>query len=334
MADQDAQDINQMMSATPEGVIAAPRKSRFLWVVLGCVILGVGLGIVVYQQSIKPAPKTVTTPKPTVLTAKPSPIAPPVTPEISVVDAEAKTVSFPKAGEIRVYYEVGGWLPLGMILTDPAGVHEFAYAAGTPTTRMKILDTGYRLAGPTTVSIDTFLGTDKTKLSVGWAKPGANKCGFNGFTAVDITPNITFATAEAKGEPLVSIQCWGDYSPNPADPSSKDFNDYTLIWSYTPSSTAASASPSSAASSSPVASVAASPSPVASVRASAIASATPTPTPTTTSTSTPTPVASPRVVMPDTSEGTPVTGIFEVTVGAISIGLILLIIGLFGLLAL
>jgi hypothetical protein len=38
--------------------------------------------------------------------------------------------------------------------------------------------------------------------------------------------------------------------------------------------------------------------------------------------------------MPDTSGGTPVTGVFEVTVGTISVGLILLVLGLAGLLAL
>lgn len=336
MAEQDAQDINQMMSATADVAIAAPKKSKFLWVVLGCVVVGVGLGVAVYQQSIKTPSKPTATPKSTV-TTKPtvsSPVPSPVTPDVNVVSAEGKSLSFPKAGEIRVYYEVGDWVPLGMILTDSAGAHDFAYTAGAPTGRMKILDTGYVLTGPTIISIDSFLGIDKTKLSVGWAKPVTNKCGFNGYTAVDITPNINFATEQAKGEPLVSIQCWGDYAPNPADPSSKDFNDYTLIWSYKPSSSTSSpvpsatviasstpvASPSRAASPSPSASVKASPSP--SVKASTSATATATPTP------------SPRVVMPDTSEGTPVTGIFEVTVGAISVGLILLVLGLFGLLAL
>jgi hypothetical protein len=38
--------------------------------------------------------------------------------------------------------------------------------------------------------------------------------------------------------------------------------------------------------------------------------------------------------MPDTSEGTPVTGVFEVTVATVSIGLLLLVLGLLGLLVL
>ena len=61
-----------------------------------------------------------------------------------------------------------------------------------------------------------------------------------------------------------------------------------------------------------------------------MASPSPTPTPT----PTPTPDVSPRVAMPDTSQGTPVTGVFEVTVASVSLGLILLMLGLFGLLAL
>jgi len=322
MAEQNAQDINQMMSATADMVVSAPKKSKFLWIVLGCVVVGVGLGVVVYQQSTKaPTPTPKSSVKP-VSTPQVNVVPSPQSPTVSLVEAELNSVSFPKAGEIRVYYEVGGWVPLGMILKDVAGTHEFNFTAGAPSDRMKILDTGYILSGPTIVKIDSFLGTDKTKLSLGWAKPATNKCGFNGYTAIDITPNVDFATAQAGAEPIVSVQCWGDYSPNPKDPSSKDFNDYTLIWSYKPSGSVASTLPSAT----PIASKSPSPSVKASAVASAVASATPTPTPT--------PIASPRVVMPDTSDGTPVTGVFEITVGTISVGLILLILGLFSLLAL
>lgn len=330
MVDQDAKDINQMMPQASDVVVAAPKKSKFLWIVLLCIVVGIGLGVFVYQQSLKPTVPT-RTPAP-IATPTPSPLASPVVPEVSLVQPLPKTVSFPKAGEIRIYYESEGWLPLGIILTDSAGVHNFTVAAGNPNTQMRIFDTGYKLTGPTTVSIDTFLGTNSSQLSIGWAAPVANKCGFNGFVAVDNTPNITFATAQAKGEPLVSIQCWGDYSPSTKDPSSLDFNDYTMIWSYKPAAVAASGSP--AASPSPSASVAGSPSP------SPSRSPSPSPSPSVGASASPsvaaspTPTPSPRVSMPDTSEGTPVTGIFEVTVGTISIGLLLLIIGLIGLLAL
>lgn len=283
MTDQDAKDINNMMSATSDMAVSVPKKSKFVWIVLLCVVIGIALGIFVYQRSLRtivPSP----TPRSAVVTPVPSPIPSPVVPVVNLVQPEPKTISFPKAGEIRVYYEANGWLPLGIELTDSAGVHNLSVPAGNPNTQMKVFDTGYTLTGPTTISIESFLGTDNNLMSIGWAKPDANKCGFNGFGVVDITPDVTFATAQAQGEPIVSVQCWGDYSPNPNDTSALDFNDYFLIWSYTP--VAGSTSP------------------------------------------------SPRVTMPDTSEGTPVTGIFEVTVGTVSLGLILLVLGLFGLLAL
>lgn len=340
MAEQDAQDINQMMSASPEVSVTAPKKSKLLWVVLGCVVVGIGLGIFVYQQSIQSVVKPSVTPKPTPVTTKPAPVASPETPGISLVEAEPKTVSFPKAGEVRVYYLVGGWMSMGMKLKEGATTKDLTIPSGAPTTLMKVFDTGYVLTGPTTITMDTFLGDDATKLSIGWAKPVANKCGFNGFGVVDITSYINFATEQASGEPIVSVQCWGDYSPNPNDTSSKDFNDYTLIWSYVPSATTPSPSPSSSVAASVAPSTSPSVAPSASVRASAspspsiAASPSPSALASTTSTATPTPTPSPRVVMPDTSEGTPVSGVFEVTVGAVSVGLVLLLLGLFGLLVL
>jgi hypothetical protein len=326
MADQDAQDITQMNTSTPEIPVAAgkPRKSYLLWIVLGCVVVGVGLGVFVYQRSLAPVAKPSPTPKTAVATPKPtvspvaSPLASPVTPNVSVVNAQPKTVAFPKAGKLRVYYQNGGWSPLGIILKDASGEETFQIPSGQPSGAMKILDTGYELLGPTTVTIDTYLGSNSSQLSVGWATPASNKCGFNGYGVVDIASYVSYATAQANGEPLVSVQCWGDYSPDATDPSSKDFNDYTLVWSYTPSGSSASPSPSgsASASSSPTASPSVSPSP------SVAAAASPTPTPST------------RAAMPDTSDGVPVTGVFEVTVGTVSIGLVLLLLGLFGLLVL
>lgn len=337
MADQDAKDINQMMSASNDVNVAQPKKSKFVWVVLACVIVGVGLGVVVYQQSLKPTVSPKPIPKPSAVVSVPSPIPSPVTPEVTLVQAEPKTVAFPKAGEIRVYYAVGGWIPLGLTLKDSLGPHNFTIPAGNPNAQMKIFDTGYKLTGPTTVTVDSFLGTDSSQMSIGWAKPVANKCGFNGFGVVDITPDITYATAQAKGEPIVSVQCWGDYSPSPKDTSSLDFNDYTVIFSYKPpaadlTSPSPTASAKASVSPSPSASVKASPSP--SVKASPSPSVKASASPSAVVVASPTPTPSPRVTMPDTSEGTPVTGIFEVTVGTISIGLLLLILGLFGLLAL
>lgn len=174
MSDQDSQDINQMMSETAGVDVAKPRKSKFVWVVLGCVVVGVGLGVFVYQRSTVPAPSIKPTPRP-VATVAPPVASPVVTPSAS------------------------------------------SSASVTPS---------------------------------------------------PVVPQINVVT------------------------------------------------PSASSSASPSASRAASPSPSASV--------TPTPTPNT----------SPRVAMPDTSQGTPVTGVFEVTVASVSLGLIFLMLGLFGLLAL
>ncbi len=337
MSEQDAKDINQMMANTAEVAVGKPRKSKFGVMVVLCIVLGIGLGIFVYQKSLTPPAKTPV--------AKPSPVSSPlaavpspVVPHISIVNAEPKTVDFPKAGKIRAYYVVGGWMPLGMTLTDAAGKHSLKIPAGDPGTLMKVYDTGYSITGPTTISMETFLGEDATKLSIGWAKPVSNKCGFNGFGVVDIAQYITWATEQAKGEPIVSIQCWGDYSPNPTQTDAKDFNDYTMIWSYTPSGTTSSPSPSAsaAASASPSPSPSPSPSRSASPSPSSSALSSPSPSPSRSASPSLSPSASPspRVSMPDTSGGTPVTGVFEVTVGTLSIGVLLLGVGLLGLLVL
>lgn len=340
MADQDAQDLTQMMSATGEvGVTKTPRKSKFIWIVLGCIVVGVGLGIVVYQQSTKtvtPPPTIKVTPAPL---ATPSPIGSPVTPGVSLVEPLPHTVSYPKAGKVRIYYVYfpGGasWKPLGINVVNGAATKLFTAPGGAVSTPMQIVDTGYALPGPATLTIDTYLDTNSTQLGLGWAAPVSNQCGFNGFGVINVADLVTWATAQSAGEPIVSVQCWADWSPNPRDTSAKDFNDYFLIWSYTPSasaspSTAASASPSTAASSSPSTSPSISPSPSPSPSPSRAAS----PSPSSSSISAATPTPSARVAMPDTTGGTPVTGIFEVTVGTVSVALILMVVGLFGLLVL
>ncbi len=360
MAEQDAQDINQMMSASAPGVTSPPKKSKLLWIVLGCVVIGVGLGIVVYQQSIKPTPTVRTTPKP--VTTPP----PATAPTVNAVFPEPNTVAFPKAGQLRVYYKIGDGQGLKIEMTVAGQTTTATIPAGAVTTAMRVFDTGLTLNGPSSVQIKTTV-LPGTQASNGWISPSAdNKCGANGFVLVDITDELAYATSQAGGEPLVSKQCWTDYEPPKANgnPAAPDFNDYRLFWSYTPSTTTPSPSPSSVASATPTPSASASlvptsspspaasktptpspspsktptpsPSPSKTPTPSPSPSKTPTPSPSVAAspTATPTPSASPRVTMPDTSGGTPVTGIFEVTVGTISIGLLLLILGLFGLLAL
>ncbi len=172
MGEQDAKDINQMMAETSTTVVAPTqtKKSKFIWIVLGCVVIGVGLGIVVYQQSTAPKSTPKPSPRPVVV-ASPTPKASP-----SVIPSPSPMVATESA------------VPVEINVVQPVGA------------------TGSGIGG-----------------------------------ALSATPSAT-ATASA--------------------------------------------------------------------------------------------VASPRVTMPDTSEGTPVTGVFELTVGAVSLGLILLVIGLVGLLAL
>jgi|GEM_PF-1007311 len=344
MSEQDAQDIAQMNTGNEIPFVGtAKKKSGLLWVVLACVVVGVTLGIVVYQQSLKPATKITTPPKTTSASVAPkvSPVASPVTPAVSVVDAAPKTVSFPKAGKLRVYYQNGSWMPVGFILKDAAGGGDsFTIGSGASSTPMKILDTGYELTGPTTLTIDSYLGSNSSQLSIGWAVPQSNSCGFNGFGTFSVAPYVTWVTEQAKGEPIVSQQCWGDYSPNAKDTSAKDFNDYFVIFSYTPAGTSPSpsssvkASPSPSPSASIVASL--SPSPSASVKASILPSPSPSPSVKASiiATSSVEPSPSVRVAMPDTGEGVPVTGVFEITVGTVGVGLLLLVLGLAGLLVL
>ena len=91
VVDQDARDISQMQVVRESVPVKLAKKSRLVWVVLACVVLGVGGGIVVYQQSVKPATKTTVTPKPSVRTVIPSPVA-------SMVPSPTASVSASPAG--------------------------------------------------------------------------------------------------------------------------------------------------------------------------------------------------------------------------------------------
>ena len=115
MADQDAQDINQMMSASADAVIKPPKKSMMLWIVLGCMVVGVGLGIFVYQQSLTPVSKVKPTPKPSVVVSE-SPIPSPEVPEIDVINPVPNNMTFPKKGRLRVYYMLTNDTPIDIVL--------------------------------------------------------------------------------------------------------------------------------------------------------------------------------------------------------------------------
>jgi hypothetical protein len=329
MAEQDAQDINQMMSATADVAVSAPKKSKFLWIVLGCIVVGVGLGVAVYQQSLKSSVKPTITPRPTVTTVKPSPaavaspIASPVLPGTNEVTPAANTITFSKAGKIRVYSNLNNAaLVIKVTVAGVAKTLTLPSRAVNSTTLMNFSDSTFDVAAGSTATIEVNYGSATGPKMRGWMSPTDLKtCGANGATTVNQTPQLSYVQSKLGGESIYSYQCWED------DDTPGEFNDFYLLWTYVPpTTTSPSPSSSTAASSSPTASKSPSPSPSASAKASASpsvkASASVTPTP------------SPRVSMPDTTDGTPVTGIFEVTVGTISVGLILVVLGLLSLLAL
>lgn len=336
MADQDAQDINQMMSASPEVAVKAPRKSMFAWIVLGCVIMGVGLGVVVYQQSLAPAVKPSPTPKAIVPTPTPTPIPSPVLPQTNTVTPVANTMTFPQTGKIRVFSDLNN---LTLVITITTGgvtkTLTLPNRATNTTTPMNFSDSSFEVTAGSVGTIEAYLNSTSDVKMGGWILPtDGTKCGANGFGIVDNATKITFAeTKLTSGQTIFAKQCWADQI-NPADPSSYDFNDFFLAWSYATGSTLASPSPSASASpaASPSPSASSSPSPSPSLSPSPSPSVAASPSPSAAAVVSPSPSA--RAAMPDTTDGVPVTGIFEVTVGTVSVGLILLVLGLFGLLAL
>lgn len=191
MEDQDAKDIKQMESQeVPEiPVVAKPPKLRLLWVVLACVVVGVVLGVVVYQQSTGSVPVATSTPRPaaSAVTTVPSPVESPVVPRINAVGPITTGVNFPKAGKLRVFYH-------NMITANTIDVIIRGAVVGTATlpiesvgSTMAFVDTNYTLAGAASLKFDTYMGGNSSQLAVGWTNPVANKCGFNGFAVADVT---------------------------------------------------------------------------------------------------------------------------------------------------
>lgn len=326
--------IGESRVSKTSSVIAAPKKSKLWLVVLLCVVVGVGLGVFVYQKSIAPSPSPSVRPTATPA-ATPAPVPSPVVPEISAVTPQSNSIVFPKAGEVRVFfgsYDATNPTVLNQLirLTGPTGQSDLIVPGSVPTgDKMATLDSGLNVQAGQSVKIEIFDRGDETRPSYGWIKPDAsNQCGGTGFPKADAGPLITWATSKAAGQPLVSSQCWGDWGPS-GDPSNTDYNDFFVILSYVPPSASPSpsvsplaspsvspsASPSVSPSPSPSPSLSPSPSPSASV--GVIASVTPTP--------------SPRVTMPEASS-LPEAGVFEVTVGTIGVSLILVLLGALGLL--
>lgn len=334
MADQDAQDINQMMSAS-DVPVSQPKKSKFLWIVLGCVVVGVGLGMVVYQQSVKTVPVVKTTPRPTSVAVAPTPmpLESPTAPVANFVTAVANTMTFPQTGKVRVFSDLNNIQLVITITTDGATkTLTIPNRAVNATTPMNFTDSTFDVTAGSTGTIKSYLNATTGAQNLGWIAPTAdNKCGANQGGKVDMTAKLTWVQSKlATGQTIFAKQCW-------ADPGSKtviednDFNDFFLVWSYAAATTTSpSPSASAVASGTPTPSAVATSTPTPSPSATAKASSSPASG--TANVATPTPTA--RAVMPDTTDGVPVTGIFEITVGTVSVGLVLLVLGLLGLLAL
>ncbi|MBP9702564.1 hypothetical protein KBD69_02660 [Candidatus Woesebacteria bacterium] len=339
MSVQDAQDIVQMNSLSGEIPIASggKKKSSLLWIVLGCVVVGVGLGVFVYQQSLSPAPSPSSAPRASrAPVASVAPIPSPAAPATNEVTPAANTLTFPKKGKLRVYHTLNNiQLVLQLTINGTVKTITLPNKAISTTTPANFADSSFEVEAGSTGTLVAYLNSTSGPKLRGWLPPmdanNKKECGVSGGVVANNEEQIAFIKSKLAGESIFEYQCWED------DDVPGEFNDLYMVWTYAPS--AATVSPS------PAASTTTSPSPSASVKASSSPSPSPSvkasvsPSPsvkasTAAVVATPTPTPSTRAAMPDTSEGVPVTGVFEITVGTVSVGLLLLALGLFGLLTL
>ncbi len=334
MSAQDAVDIVQMNSLSGGIPVSGggKKKSGLLWIVLGCMIVGVGLGVFVYQQSLSTSSKPMPTPKASrAPIASPSTIAPiaPVPPTTNEVTTAGNTVNFPKKGKLRIYHTLNNVQLVLQIVINGSTKSITLPAKGISTaTPMNFADSSFEVEAGSTGTVTAFLNSTSGPQLKGWVDPmdmtsNKKECGTNNQNVANNELELAYVNTKLLGENIFEYQCWED------DDEPGEYNDLYMLWTYAP----ASATPTPSAVSSPSPSATASVSPSPSVRAST----TPTPSPSVKASSVATavtPTPSPRVSMPDTTEGVPVTGVFEITVGTVSVGLILLVLGLFGLLSL
>jgi len=339
MSVQDAQDIVQMNSLSGEVPIAAggKKKSSLLWIVLGCVVVGVGLGVYVYQQSLAPAPKPTPTPKSTTKPPIPS-VAPatpaPTQPSTNQVTPAANTMTFPKKGKLRVYHTLNNiQMVLQLTINGTAKTITLPAKPVNTSTPANFADSSFEVEAGSTGTLVAYLNSTSGPKLRGWLPPmdsnNKKECGVSGGSVANNEEQIAYIKTKLAGESIFEYQCWED------DDVPGEFNDLYMVWTYAPTTSTVSPSPATSSSPSPSASVRAStsPSPSASVAASKSPSPSPSVAASTAATAT-SPSPSVRAAMPDTSDGVPVTGVFEVTVGTVSVGIILLLLGLLGLLTL
>jgi len=339
MSGQDAADIVQMNSLSGEIPIASggKKKSSLLWIVLGCVVVGVGLGVFVYQQSLAPAPKPSATPKTStrpVVPSTPPAVPSPVTPTTNEVAPVANTITFPKKGKLRIYHTLNNiQMVLQLTINGSVKTITLPNKAISATTPANFADSSFEVEAGSTATLVAYLNSTSGPKLRGWIPPmdanNKKECGVAGGQIANNEEQIAYIKSKLAGESIFEYQCWED------DDVPGEFNDLYMVWTYAPSTSTTSPSPTTSVSPSPSASVKASssPSPSPSVKASA----SPSPSVKASAAATvasPTPTPSTRAAMPDTSDGVPVTGVFEITVGTVSVGLLLLVLGLFGLLSL
>lgn len=333
MSAQDASDIVQMGSLGSQIPVggASKKKGGLLWVVLGCVVVGVGLGIFVYQQSLAPAP----TPAPRASrapVASQAPVIPsPTAPATNVVSPVSNVVTFPKKGKLRIYHNLDNiQIVMQIVINGVTKTITLPNKASTASVPMNFADSSFEVEAGSTGTVTAYLNSTSGPKLRGWVPPmddnNKKECGVPGGQIANNEEHIAYVKARLAGESIFEYQCWED------DDVPGEFNDVYMVWTYAPTTATVSPSPSAAAS--------VSPSPSASVKASAspspsvAASKSPSPSPSAAAGTVSSPSPSARATMPDTSEGVPVTGVFEITVGTVSVGLLLLILGLLGLLSL
>ena len=339
MSVQDAQDIVQMNSLSGEIPIASggKKKSSLLWIVLGCVVVGVGLGVFVYQQSLSPAPKPSSTPKASRAPVSSTlPIPSPAAPATNEVTPAANTLTFPKKGKLRIYHTLNNiQMVLQLTINGTVKTITLPNKAISTTTPANFADSSFEVEAGSTGTLVAYLNSTSGPKLRGWLPPmdanNKKECGVAGGVVANNEEQIAFIKSKLAGESIFEYQCWED------DDVPGEFNDLYMVWTYAPGTPTVSPSPaaSTTASPSPSASVKASSSPSPSPSVKASVSPSPSVKASTAATvASPTPTPSTRATMPDTSEGVPVTGVFEITVGTVSVGLLLLALGLFGLLTL
>lgn len=335
MSVQDAQDIVLMNSLSGEIPIASggKKKSSLLWIVLGCVVVGVGLGVFVYQQSLSPAPKPSTTPRASKApVASVAPVVPsPVIPATNEVSPATNTITFSKKGKIRIYHDLNNiQLVIQLVINGTTKSITLPNKAVSTSVPMNYADSSFEVEAGSTGTVTAYINSTSGPKLRGWTPANdLKKCGSNGATVLDWEPKLVYVQSKLGGETIFQYQCWED------DDTPGEFNDLYMLWTYVPNTSATSPSPAASVSPSPSASVKASSSPSPSPSVKASVSPSPSVKASTAATvASPTPTPSTRAAMPDTSEGVPVTGVFEITVGTVSVGLLLLVLGLFGLLTL